>query len=1081
MSNNVEVRIDVVDAGTEKVTQLNGALKELGPAGEAGGAGAGAGLDHIGEHALTSLDNVRLLRDDLGIHIPRAMEKAIASSAMLSGAIAGMGTGLIAMGGAEIISHIGESIYNAYEKYVDLNAAQNEFLKTMQENKDKDFVNVHSLETARLRIDEATQAMVGLQAAAKGQSQMGWFNFLEGIGNPGQMAQGLADIIGGRRLAGESAKSAAQTQELSPEEQNLLHQQRLKGIEVEHAGDAELKGQQKITAELQKQVEMDKEKQKYTSIEERERGNPGAKDAGKGEQQDDDIIALKKAMAQETELHRQETQQIIEMQNAAVDAGLEGNALRAAQEQQAIDAITRKFQEGEIDKQTASAETAAVEKKYAAEALKIQEQLDAQTKHLADEAAQSGLKGQALLAAQLKTQLDAIDEAERKAVGVGGVETPSQKTDFSSQRDSARLASNQKGLEDQTSYEERRQAIMQRADDFEIQGYAKINAEEQRRLDDAGKLEMEHNATLEQATAAYAQDIVQIEADADRERQQLHQKTMEQLTKEEQQTARMLLPEWQQAILAIEDQEQERLRQIDQDVKHHVMSEQEGAAAVTAAWNLAAVQMQKSEEDTRNKLAGGLQSLFSNPEKFFEKRAMDTAFQLMANEMLSVFKSSGPAGGILQYIFGMGPEMSTSTNPLTAIQSALGMGGNTNGSQPGTTANSPFSTLGNTTNPSTMQFSQGSTTLLSGSQVLLQAATQLQSAAGSMSFGGGGGGGMGGGGSFGISGGSTGGGGGSIGGGGGGGDISTTTPTIDGSFDANGNFASTAATDTAGAGGMGGTMGKVGAGVGGALMGATSIYSAYQNSNPIAGAMGGAMGGMEVGSLFGPVGSVVGAIAGGLAGMFAGIFGDQGKGQAEGLDVNTIQPQITKDMQDFEAGRSGYSAIAMDLTNMLTSARSSTGAWGSGARNYFNSNIEPEINAALSSIQKQERGGRGAVTMSAAQYHTGGMIGDFGDMATSDTEGFIHAMRNEFVVNPMAAANHAPILQAMNSGVNFAYSNTTQPRMPAGSGSGAGGTVVIQALDSKDVATWAKTRGGSRALTAALNQGNGQYSGVGRG
>jgi hypothetical protein len=245
--------------------------------------------------------------------------------------------------------------------------------------------------------------------------------------------------------------------------------------------------------------------------------------------------------------------------------------------------------------------------------------------------------------------------------------------------------------------------------------------------------------------------------------------------------------------------------------------------------------------------------------------------------------------------------------------------------------------------------------------------------------------------------------------------------------------------------------------------------------------MGGAMGGMEVGSLLGPVGSVVGAIAGGLAGMFAGIFGDQGKGQAEGLDVNTIQPQITKDMQDFEAGRSGYSAIAMDLTNMLTSARSSTGAWGSGARNYFNSNIEPEINAALSSIQKQERGGRGAVTMSAAQYHTGGMIGDFGDMATSDTEGFIHAMRNEFVVNPMAAANHAPILQAMNSGVNFGYSSTVQPRMPAGSGSGAGGTVVIQALDSKDVATWAKTRGGSRALTAALNQGNGQYSGVGRG
>jgi hypothetical protein len=1145
-TGGVQVTISIADAdGGATVQQVIANIGEIGPAGEAAGAQASAGLaqieesatkaqaavvglsaswksitspgamtasnstlfqsffgqgsewtsarsaiqaipqeiDQVGAHALTSLDNVRLLRDDLGIRIPRSMEKAIASSQLLSGAIGMIGPGLLAIGAADIFVHIGEALYNAYEKYIDINAAQDEFLKTMEENKDKDFINVHSIETAKLRLDEATASMIALKGAAEAENKGGWLDILANLGNPGAMSVGLGELLTGRQLAGAAAKSAAQTQELSPEEQALQHQQNISDIDYEHAGDSELKGQAKITAELQKQVELDKEKQRYTSIEEKERGNSGAKDAGKYEQANEDMGALKKAMAEETELHRQETQQIIEMQNEATNAGLEGNALRAAQEQQAIDAIVRKYQEGEIDKQTASAETAAVQQKFAAEAAKLQQQLDEQTKHMADEAAQAGLKGQALLAAQLKTQLDAIDTAEQKAVGPGGTETSAQSADYNSQRDSARQESYQKGVEEQTQYEDKIQSLMQRSDDFELQGYARIDADRIKSLNSLAEADNAYYSDLGAAMTAFAQQAVQVEADADRQRQQLHQRTMEQITKEEQQTARLLLPEWQQAQLAIEDTYTDRLHQIEQDVKQHVMTEQEGAAAVTAAWQQAAAQMEKAEEEARDKIAGGLQQLFTHPEKFFEESAMKTGFQLMANEMLSVFQSSGQTGGILQYLFGMGPQMSTSTNPLTAIESALGLG-NHNGSQPGSTPGNPFSTMGSATNPSMIQFSQGSTTLLTGSQTLLQAAASLQSAAGSMSIGGGGNtlGFPGGGGGLGIGGSSSST---AASAGGGYGSLDTTTPDLSGTIGADGTFTSSTASQAATMGATAGPLGAAGGIVGGGLMGAMSIYSAYQNSNPIAGAAGGAMGGMEMGAALGSVipglgtvvGGAIGAIAGGLTGLFAGIFGDQGKGQAEGLDVNTIQPEITKDMQDYEAGRSGYSAVAMDLTNMMTSARNSTGAWGSGARNYFSSNIEPEINAALQSLQKQEMGGRSAVTLSAAQYHNGGWTGDFGDMATSDTEGFIHAMRDEFVVNPMAAQAHAPILQAMNSGTMF---GAVQPRMPAASGNGSNLNLTIQALDSKSVATWAKT-GGGKALMAALNQANGQYSGIGRG
>jgi hypothetical protein len=274
---------------------------------------------------------------------------------------------------------------------------------------------------------------------------------------------------------------------------------------------------------------------------------------------------------------------------------------------------------------------------------------------------------------------------------------------------------------------------------------------------------------------------------------------------------------------------------------------------------------------------------------------------------------------------------------------------------------------------------------------------------------------------------------------------------------------------------------------GGALMGATSVYSAYTNSNPTAGAVGGAMGGMEAGAALGSivpglgtvVGGAIGAVAGGVTGLLAGIFGDQGRGQAEALDVGTIQPTLLKDMQDYEAGRSGYNSLASELNSVLISSKNSTASMGSGARSYYGSNIAPEINAALSSLQKQEIGGRGQVTLTAGQYHSGGMVDDFGDLATSDTEGFIHAMRNEFVVQPSMAQAHAPLLNAIQSN-SVSYASSVQPRMPASSGSGAAVNLTIQAIDSKSVATWAKG-GGGLALMAALNQAQRQYSGVGRG
>jgi hypothetical protein len=1136
----VQITINVTDANaSEAVEQIVASLNALGPAGQAAGAEAGAGLDQVGEHAITAKEQVRLLSEEMGVHVPRAMQSVIANSQMLSAAIGAIAPGMIAIGGADILMHLGEEAYKLYEKYVDINAAQDEFLKKLDEAKDKDFVNVHSIETADLRIKQATESMINLRSAAKDLSGEGWGNIWQGIFNPGQFAAGVGELGMARNLADQSMKAAGQTQEINPAEQNLIHQQNLAEIESEHAGDSRLKGEAKITAELQKQLDIDKEKQRYTAIEEGERGNPRAHDAGKELQATEDTGARARAHAEEIEFQRQEASEAIQLHNEAINAALQGNALRAAQEQQEIEAITRKFQEGEIQKQTAAAETADVQKKFAAQALKLQDELDAQTEHMADEAAQGALKGIPLIEAQLRTQMDAIDAAEKKAVGVGGVDTPGQLADYASQRASAESSANQKIGELRRGFNQSIAGLDDSLVEHESQGYAKIAADAQANMKTLEDKERETYGADQSNWENYQSQKARILESADQQMAALHQRTMEEIAKEEEQTARYSLAGWQQAQLRIIDDYQDRVRKIqdmesqqdaalDADMQAHaanfaadqqaeVMVAKEADAQMLAARQQMNAALQQSDEETRDKLASGLQSLFKNPEQFFEKRAMDTAFQMMANEMMGVFKNSGAAGGIMQYMFGMGPQMSTSANPLTDVESVLGMGGH---GHAGTSS---------AASPGMAQFQQGATAFSSSTSTFSTAVSQFAatvSAGGSGGMAGAGGvGGMGGAGSSlsglagaGIAPGSTASGAGLGAGLGADQDAgldpsmmyTTSNPMMlpgvtgaTGALSTLDTFGNSLAipgmtgagaddidslqsgvaseTNTLGGAATGmSAMGKVGAGVGGLAMGAGAIYSAYQSSNPMAGIMGGAAAGAEVGSIFGPIGTGIGALAGGIAGGIAGALGDRGRSQAEALDVNQIQPQLVSLTQDYEAGRAGYNSEATQLNAMLISAQNATNSMGSGARNYFSSNISPEINKVLSSLQQQEIGGRSQVTLTAGQFHSGGWTGDFGDLATSETEGFIHAAQNEFVVNPMAAAAHAPILQAMNNGTNFAYSNSVQPRMPASSGAGAGAQVTVQAMDSKSVAQWAKG-GGGLALMAALNQAQRQYSGVGRG
>lgn len=139
----------------------------------------------------------------------------------------------------------------------------------------------------------------------------------------------------------------------------------------------------------------------------------------------------------------------------------------------------------------------------------------------------------------------------------------------------------------------------------------------------------------------------------------------------------------------------------------------------------------------------------------------------------------------------------------------------------------------------------------------------------------------------------------------------------------------------------------------------------------------------------------------------------------------------------------------------------------------------PEIEAAQLAIAREEKGGRSLVGLSAAQYHRGGLIGDFGDLALNATEGLILAQRGETMMTARATSSFGPWLDAMNR-------NAISPAQLRGSqmvaaGGVAGGPEVhlhIQTMDAKSFLDWGR-RGGASQLKQLLNMGIAQYGGLG--
>ena len=143
------------------------------------------------------------------------------------------------------------------------------------------------------------------------------------------------------------------------------------------------------------------------------------------------------------------------------------------------------------------------------------------------------------------------------------------------------------------------------------------------------------------------------------------------------------------------------------------------------------------------------------------------------------------------------------------------------------------------------------------------------------------------------------------------------------------------------------------------------------------------------------------------------------------------------------------------------------------------SHIKREIQDVAAQLTREEKAGRSNFTATAAQFHGGGTIGDFGDFGTSGDEGFVHARAGEIMVNPMASHENAGVIHAMNSGKSLQQIMEPMMRGTGRTGGTPGGETHhhwnISAIDTKDFVNHLETA--KHHVRRVMNESYSEYGG----
>lgn len=701
MASMVTIQVRIDDGNSQQVIdKIDASLASLGTGGTASLQRVGHAAGELDGHFTTALDNVRLLSQSLGFRLSRAMESALSRFPALTNALGQFSGALLAINAGEIFLRMGTELYHLEQNFLSIQSPVDKFYETLKKTSELDFTNTHSLATTQFRLDQATTQMARLPSDAQGLQRSGLLGMVRDLGNPNAIGADIVTLLQAHDTAQQGATASGQMIELTRRQIDQTHEQALAKIELAHANDALYKSSQPLH-ELQKEQAINAENRSYQNKLDKFYGNGVPGNAGAAEEQQKNAEAAAKASEQMTEMSRRERDERIKAQDDAINSGLEGEALYRAQLEQSIAAITRKFQDGEITKQTAIAETNSLQEKYSnEEADRIQKQLDASQKMLQD-AQIAGLSGAAKIQAEHGQRINEINSDRTLDPQAASL-----------QRQAAAVEANDKLQKLDDDFTQHTQEMVNQRTDATLSGFAKIDAAAQQEHTKLQKLyddtfNAEHPANADQqkqfsdAGAAIDADATQKKSDLSAKNQADDLASAREASQAEARVREQGITGWvasyKDAIAEIQMQEQERLAKLQEDAQKEGLTWQEAAQRRENIEATAGAQISEQNQQLQHTIAGQLQQAFTDPTAFIKQKMQQMFFEILADWIMRLNVFKGVFGDTMG---GMQPGAPGSTSGRggtlgAAARSAFGIGhGISTGAPAGTRGFGNFGSFG---------------------------------------------------------------------------------------------------------------------------------------------------------------------------------------------------------------------------------------------------------------------------------------------------------------------------------------------------------------------------------------------------
>jgi hypothetical protein len=1003
-TSTVRILVTVTDANSaETIATIESNLTRMGAAGSRSGAQVKKSFEEMGAGALSAREKTRLFTEEFGIHIPRALQTLIANSAAARSALNAVGTAMIGIGMIQIGGMVFGALIAGAEKLwhnvLNVNQALEDYNAEIAKAKLEDFGNSRSIETTKLRIDDATAAvkMYGAEGDRLREKAREW-SMVAPI--PAAFYGWWAHNSQENQMNAQRKLDKLQKDRL-PEQK---HQEQIDAIELEHAYDWRLDKERKITEERRKQHEINAEDARFLAQTEGRYGNPvgtasgssgsptgklmsflrtgsgtpqssteGTKDAIADAKAARELAGLGSAGTSGARDARSQEEEIARLHEEAFEASLRGSELYHAKEAWAIKDL-------ELRGIKSAAAVDDVHKRFHEEELKRLEAQRLETEHIERQAAMIGMTGAA------RTQAEGADR-------VAGI----QAEDIDPALKARRIAAAQSETQTQVTEEQKRSAD---------------------------------------------------------ELAEKHQRAEEETEKLEAQARIKLMDSEKQKTAAIGIELNERLTRYREELAAQNISQDQFNRQSLAAQQLANAEMIEASTEARKKMAGEFDSLFKgleHPGRYFEEQGNKALGEMAARLTQRIQQRHGGAGsaepeaqgglaGIIGQVFGAKkPGAADSTHSVAqgafSVASAIihvgsasivggaGFGGGSGGSGGGSGSGGGYSgggrwsSSGGSTSlldmasgvssgpgetSSPQSFNLGSAGSVPPPNGLLDRAGAVANTA-SQGFG------------FAknMAGFFAGGKGDDSGAARSGGGLlpseikawnkaspaerqnMLTTNTRWG--DSGGATGATTAGKTADEQAQG-MIGAAGAGL--------SLFQTSQGKG--GGIMAGAESGAQIGMEFGgPIGAGIGA----AIGIGLGIKGDREKARI--YDLQQVRPKLASDRDAYQQGGMDYTTAYSDAQGMIGTSWAATKAMGKVAEMYWGSNIKPEIEQAMAKLTAEERAGRSQYTAQAASYAVGtDYVPGTGMAMLHAGERVVPSDQNERITQAVEGAGRMPVQPA---------------------------------------------------------------------